>query len=1072
MSHPSGLSGAFDRGPDALERVALLFLAQNFMMPSEFNEFQTLLLDKIRKIGNLVAANGDRRSGGEIVVEPDDPATTATLRLAAGEVYIGGLVLPVAARDFAAVPMTGDVSIGVRVVSSYVTSEDDASLLGIEPGTDAFAEPGAARELRTLTWSLSDSGEAGEFAQVYLMRDGGVIDQSPPPALTGVLQQLSVYDHDSNGHYIVDGCTVRALGKSGNDQIFSLGAGTANVLGWKRIRTSALRLAETEDPDLETVDLETHTFVDSGDGSMTVTVDRPPISGVIAANVTKQVSEVVTRLATPGGADPLGNSSVQEIISVTQGPTTYDPSEYTLVGNTISWAPSGDEPAQASTYTVTYNFYDNVTPDEVTATTVKLSGGAVDGKPLTLTYTSKVPRIDVIGLNQDGAAVYVKGVSARSRGIAPKPPTDILKVAEVRNDWLNTPVILNNGTRNYTYDLQRRNFELLETIVQQFGRSELQRDIQARDTVDKDGIFTDNFRDNFFRDAGYPQDAAVNRGVLQLPVAFVDQRRVASMHSLAFAEEIVVFQRLQSRPMKINPYANFRTMPGSLRLNPPTDVWTDHVTEFTSAITQEILVSADTPPGTTTINEEVSETVSDAEIMRTIDVDFSLEGFSANEELSLLSFAGVDITPDPVETADLNGEISGTFTIPALVPTGSQQVRAEGSVGSFAETVFVAEGTIETEVMRRVTLVARNAPQPVVNVVTNITQIVQGGGNQGGGGNDPLAQTFTLTQGRQIAGVNLKVAALGDVNNGVRVQLATTLNGFPTNEVLAEDFISMQSVAVDDVIEARWTMPVYLPPNREFCFVVLTDDADHALYVAQQGDTDLIGGELVSSQPYDVGVLFASSNRTAWEPLNNADLWFELIGARYTETDLTVDLWTGTLAAFTDLQIRASVEVPTANTSFRFEIVRDGGAVIALAAEQPVAFDEVVDEEITLRAVLSGTETESPVLWPGTTLIAGLLSNSAEYVTKEFPIKGVVNATAIFAQFLPAGASITVEMDKSDDTWVPLSIIKTLDRGGGWQEPVFQVAPHDATTGGRVRITLNGNPGARPLIAELRAYGK
>ncbi|MEO0980017.1 MAG: DUF4815 domain-containing protein [Pseudomonadota bacterium] len=1072
FEHWSGLAGAFDRGPSALERIGLIFMAQRFMAPSDFNELQTLLLNKIQKVGDLVAADGDRRSGGEIIVEPDDPATTATVRLAAGEIYLGGVILPVAARDFASVPMSGDVSIGVRMVRSSITSEDDASLIALEPGTEAFGEAGTARELRTITWSLGDSGEDGDFAQVYLMRDGTVISQGPPPALTGVLQQLSVYDHDSNGHYIVDGCRVSALGKDGADQVFSIAAGTANILGWKRIRNAALRMAIPENPDLETVDLELHTFVDSGDGSMTVTVNRPPIAGVIAANVTRQVTEVVTRLATPDGADPLGNSSVQEIVSVTQGATTFDPSEYTLEGNTISWAPGGAEPAQASTYNVTYNYYQSVTPDEVTDTTVKLSSGAVDGKPLTLSYTSEVPRIDVIGLNQNGAAVYIEGVSARTRAIAPKPPTDILKVAEVHNDWLNVPVILNNGTRNYTYDEQQRFFELLLTVVEQFDRSEMQRDIQARDTVDRDGTFTDLFRDNFFRDEGYAQNAAVNRGVLQLPVELVAQIRLAALHSLAFTEEVVVFQRLESRPLRINPFANFRTLPGSLRLDPPTDVWTEHVTEFTSAVTQEILVSADTPPGTTSFNEEVSETVSDAEVMRQTPINFTLEGFSANESLSLLSFAGVDVTPAGL-TANLQGQITGSFTIPALVPTGSQPVRAEGASGSFAETIFIAEGTIETEVMRTVTLVSRNAPQPVVNVtnVTNITQVVQGGGNQGGGGNDPLAQTFTLTQGRQIAGVNLKVAVVGNSNNGVRVQLCTTLNGYPTNEVLAEDFISMAGVSENDILQARWPMPVYLQPNREFCFVVLTDDADHALFIAQQGDTDLVGGQLVSSQPYDVGVLFVSSNRTAWEARNNADLWFELIGARYTETDVTIDLWTGTLPAFTDLQVRASVEVPTANTSFRYELVRNSGEVIALAAAQSVEFAEEVDEEVTLRAVLSGTETESPILWPGTTLLAGLLANSAEYVTKQFPIKGVLHARAIFAQLLPAGASITVEMDKADDNWVPLSVVETLDRGGGWQEPVYEVAPHDATTGGRIRITLNGSPGARPAIAELRAYG-
>jgi len=1076
VQHPSGIAGANDRFDPASAWTALVYLAGRYTQPSEFNELQSRLLHQIQGVGNLVAANGDRRSGGDIIVTPNDPATTATVQLADGMIYVGGLVMPVPARTFEDVPMTGDVSIGVRVQVDYLTHEQDETLLGIDEGTESFGEAGAVRETRRLFWSIDGDGMEGDFAQVYLMRDGAVIEQGPPPALTGVLQQISGYDFDSNGHYIVEGCNVVALGKSGAEQVYSIGAGIANIRGWKRIRESALRLSVPEDPELEAVDLEPHTYIDSGDGSAVISVHLPPIASVTAATVTKEITEVITRGAVPGGSDLLGNSSIVEILSAEQSSSTFAPATYSLEGNSISWANAGAEPAQASSYSVTYLYFDAVTPDEVTETTVKVSGGAVN-KPVTITYQSKKPRIDAIGLDQAGAAVYVNGVSARKNAVAPKAPSDVLKLAEVHHDWQSAPLVINNGTKNYTYDEMHRFFELLETVVQQFDRSEQRRDIQSRDSVARDGIFTDLLQNDFYRDAGELQTAAINRGVLQLAVDGVDVQTVSGTHMLEWQEEVILFQRLSTRSLRINPYANFQTMPGAMRLQPASDFWTDHVTEFTSAITREFTAAPNQPPGQTTLTEEVRETVSAAATLREIDLDFTIEGFAANETLAALLFDGIDITPDPAPVADLNGEISGTLTIPALVPTGVRLVRAEGMADSFAEALFVGEGTIETEVMRRVNLVTRAAPPPVTNInITNITNVTQNVTNVvtrtgGAAGRDPLAQTFSLFQGAHIAGVNVRIGELGDPNNGVRFQLCTVINGYPTNDIIAEDFLSMQGRQVGDVLQARWDVPVYLPPAREFCFVILTDDAEHALAIARMGDVDPATGQLVSAQPYTVGTLFSSANRTAWTAHQEEDLWFELIGARFDPVQKTVDLYTGTLSAFTDLLIRGAVELPTANTTFRYELVRESGQVIRIAPEQALEFDELIDEVVILRAVMTGTASESPILWSGTTLIAGRVRSSGDYITKAWPIRGLTRANALFAQLLPPGSSVTVEMDKSDGNWVPLSVVESSDLGGGWQEPLYEIAPHDATAGGRLKITLNGGPGARPSIADIRAYG-
>lgn len=183
--------------------------------------------------------DGDRAEGAEANVDTE----TGIVHCFPGKIYIGGDIYPITEAYLAAVPMTGEVSIGVRVIRTIVTEIEDPTLLGLHPGTAAEGEPGAVRQEITLSWGFSGDGQEGELYSVYRLLGGTIITQLPPPSLSGVIEQLSIYDDDLNGNYIVDGCEVTALGLTGENQRYSIGAGTANIKGYKRIRETAFTLA-------------------------------------------------------------------------------------------------------------------------------------------------------------------------------------------------------------------------------------------------------------------------------------------------------------------------------------------------------------------------------------------------------------------------------------------------------------------------------------------------------------------------------------------------------------------------------------------------------------------------------------------------------------------------------------------------------------------------------------------------------------------------------------------------------------------------------------------------------------
>ncbi|VFM97350.1 MAG: hypothetical protein BECKG1743D_GA0114223_101853 [Candidatus Kentron sp. G] len=154
-----------------------------------------------------------------------------------------------------------------------------------------------------------------------------------------------------------------------------------------------------------------------------------------------------------------------------------------------------------------------------------------------------------------------------------------------------------------------------------------------------------------------------------------------------------------------------------------------------------------------------------------------------------------------VLTADESGRVTGSFTIPSGVSAGTKSVEITGSGGSRGATTYTGSGTITIQQQRRVTTVWT-------------------------GGSDPLAQTFTLEEGRHIGGVDLWFTRKGQ--SSVRVQIRETTTGLPNGVVLSEGEISADGVSLIEPTRIQWS-PVWLEPDREYALVIMTDDAEHTV---------------------------------------------------------------------------------------------------------------------------------------------------------------------------------------------------------------------------------------------------
>lgn len=387
--------------------------------------------------------------------------------------------------------------------------------------------------------------------------------------------------------------------------------------------------------------------------------------------------------------------------------------------------------------------------------------------------------------------------------------------------------------------------------------------------------------------------------------------------------------------------------------------------------------------------------------------------------------------------ANANGVLTGRFTIPNNIPSGTKSVNFNGSGGSRGEALYTGSGTIITRNLRRVITIRR--------------------------GTDPLAQTFTLDSARQIAGVELYFTHKG--SKAARVQIRETQNGVPSQEILSETSLGADQINLNAATVFEFA-PVHLEAGREYAIVVLTDDAEHQVAIAELGKFDQQHG-WVTSQPYQVGVLLSSSNAQTWTPHQNMDMTFKLLAARYTTTSHQIDLGSCNVDNVSDLLLLAGIERNVAGADVQVTATASGGEQYVLLEDTPLNLSQRLSGNVSLSAQLTGSTQFSPVLHPGIQLAKGQLTQSADYVSRAFPAGDNTTVKVTFEAVIPGSAKVDVFVEV-DGNWQALNHVSTAAAQNPWQELSYSLE-NITSSSIRVKLVLTGDAQNRPRIRQLRA---
>lgn len=677
------IDGYYNRFDPAKNYDEHLFRAGYVLQSAELNEIQSAGLSRLKKFGDALFKDGGILQNAQLVV---DSATGAAIG-EAGVIYLQGQLRGIPRREFT-VPVQGEITVGVFLIESIVTELEDSGLRDPAIGVRNYQEPGAARLKREPQWGYP--GEPGapagaDFFPVYTVIDGVVVPREPPPNIDAITQAIARYDRQSaGGYYAVNGLTVTLLpddAESGEQQ-YSIQEGSARINGQEVTLPTAVRARCVASPNMGTVIAEP-TLADAS-SNQRVNCDFSPVASFDQIVITTEKTVTLTHGGYSGYKDPLPDSAVLELISVTQGATTYTIGvDCLLTGNTVDWSPtSKPEPTPGSTYQVTYHYQASVAPVDPDATGCTVQG-AVPATLILISYSWKRPRIDRLGLTAQGLPIFVQGIPHDYSPSPPACPDGVLPLALIRQTWTSSRSVTNDAVRVVPMaELESMNSRI-DDLYSLIADQRLLTDALGSDPTSKKGMFVDPFTDDDMRDQGISQTAAVVNGELTLGIsATTVNTRPVGMPSIITLPEaapgVVLQQTLQTGSMKVNPYQAFTPLPAIAELNPALDFWTGAETRWLSpatlnlsenTINYQVLSSGWTQAlraqGRSAANtaqfiknhtlvmttEQVTVTqrrqdayIGEAQYLRAIPVEFTLEGFGPGEVLNTVRFDGVSIT--------------------------------------------------------------------------------------------------------------------------------------------------------------------------------------------------------------------------------------------------------------------------------------------------------------------------------------------------------------------------------------------------------------------------------------------
>jgi len=282
----------------------------------------------------------------------------------------------------------------------------------------------------------------------------------------------------------------------------------------------------------------------------------------------------------------------------------------------------------------------------------------------------------------------------------------------------------------------------------------------------------------------------------------------------------------------------------------------------------------------------------------------------------------------------------------------------------------------------------RSTPPPPAPVQPVRRTPQQGG--QGGRGGDPLAQTFFtygVKGGCFITAISIFFQSK-DNSIPVTIQIREVTNGYPSEFLVSEYAnVSLAPASVftsgNASLPTKFTFvrPIYLPENKEFCFVLLANSNSYNLWTSEFGKQSVETGKIIFEQPY-IGTMFKSENNITWTAEQTEDIKFIIHKATFSTAskEYTLRAYAPTILIPGFNLSTTSGASPTITATFETQHGHKTGDKIVLTGLAGAVYRGITSAQISNSAGFSITVIDSYklsfVITGATATSAGLLETT------------------------------------------------------------------------------------------------
>jgi len=894
----------------------------------EQTELQSILRHFMMNLGSAVLKEGAIVSGCGIRIEKTGAGTQVKVTINEGRVFIAGLVRNVDAQSVHLLGL-GEEYIYLCLQTTVVTVEHDPKLYDLAQGFEAYGEIGANREKQYPTFTADPNGEGSVL--LFTFRDGELYVEVADDSNFWIEDLLARRTFDESGSYRVHGLEIRDRGDFTVTHVgVAVTDGKAYVRGYEVVKSVSTNLWLRRATDFSTQLSEPHVYQALVSNYY---VNYEPLKQVIKLVAVCQADdEMTSRGQIAGGMDILQQANVAKIMMIRQGSTTYQEGrDFQLLNGRIDWSPNGPgalEPSIGSTYLVTYWYYKNMALNTDYRIKTDMQGRdyleffhpikPVNNSIFNIDYEYFLARRDLITIDKRGRIEVVEGQPDRiefvSTPINQDPDKLALGYVELMPSSAKVRIVNYYNIRLtmadiYNIALRLRDSEYNTAII------DLDREAEAGEAAtDLKGVFTDGFIGYTKGDIWHPEwsceidwmnarlmpgsHSTVSNLVINPNAPGASYGRLGDWVTAPYTTVKLFAQDKASDTMLVNPYASYNPL-CSLELSPNEDLWVDEtragITENRSASVNTVQTVETTNwnlrnsvSTSTSVSTAVQQTVAEAviEYMREITIAVTGDAFHGSQDNIRCLFDERPVILTPIDgtgagtmtgtvRADSGGHWRAKFTIPARVPCGKVEVKAQSSTGE-GMSFYWAEG-----LMRTITTITTQTTTATTSGIQYRYVEPEPPRN-----NDPLAQTFGFKEDRCITRIGMYFAAK-DLARGIVIEVRDVVNGYPGPTVFLRK--NVRPVEVYTSAKGDLETLVELPrpflceAGRQYCFVVKSDSNVYEMFYGALRRTDLISGAPIVSNPYLDGVLFSSSNNMTWTAHQEFDLKFNLYGPQFQE---------------------------------------------------------------------------------------------------------------------------------------------------------------------------------------------